>query len=101
MFKNVQKKQLRETTKRKKKQEEEKKQKELEQEQQENTEEETEEEQESSEEQPMEEIDAYDWVIDEANGLEYSATLDQYRDPNTGIRYRWNEEGFYFEEITD
>ena len=84
----------------KKQKEEEKKQKELEQEQQENDDEQPQEE-ESSEEQPMEEIDAYDWVIDEANGLEYSATLDQYRDPNTGIRYRWNDEGFYFEEITD
>ena len=54
-----------------------------------------------SEEQSQQETEVYDWVSDETSGLEYSATLDEYRDPNTGVRYRWNEEGQYFEEISN
>lgn len=55
--------------------------------------------------QPQEEetveYDPGDWSDDAGSGLQYSPTLDEYRDPNTGQRYRWNEEGLYFEEIQD
>ena len=42
-----------------------------------------------------------DWIVNNEMGLEYSATLDVYRDPNTGLKYRWNESTASFDQIVE
>lgn len=63
--------------------------------------------QEEPEQVPVEEsVDIYeqatDWYIDESMlGLEYSPSLDVYRDPNTGLKYRYNPETASFDQILE
>lgn len=44
---------------------------------------------------------ATDWTINNDLGLEYSSSLDVYRDPNTGLLYRWNVETASFDQIVE
>lgn len=44
---------------------------------------------------------ATDWTINNDLGLEYSASLDVYRDPNTGLLYRWNAETASYDQIVE
>lgn len=40
-----------------------------------------------------------DWQTDPNFGLQYSATLDMYYDPGTGIYYRWNDTTLSFDVV--
>ncbi|WP_297237640.1 FtsQ-type POTRA domain-containing protein [uncultured Faecalicoccus sp.] len=42
---------------------------------------------------------ASDWVQDQTFGLEYSATLDLYYDPGSGIYYSWNDSTLSFDVV--
>ena len=44
---------------------------------------------------------ATDWTINNDLGLEYSASLDVYRDPYTGLLYRWNAETASYDQIVE
>lgn len=59
-----------------------------------------------TEQESTEELDIYDqaqdWVVDETMlGLEYSASLNVYRDPNTGLKYTWNDQTQSFDQIQE
>lgn len=67
----------------------------------ENQQESTDESQDTAEDSQSVYDQATDWTINNDFGLEYSVSLDVYRDPNTGLLYRWNDETASFDQIVE